>query len=155
MVGGDPKAYERCGDLWAAMGGRAMHVGANGDGARLKLATNLVLGLNRAALAEGIVLAEAMGLDPGQTLEVLRASAAYSRIMDSKGSKMIGGDFTPVARLSQHLKDVRLMLGAAAECGLPLPFTETHRDVLERAEVEGWGDLDNSAIIKTLRKDRA
>ena len=152
MVGGDPEAFARCADLWAAFGDHAMHVGPSGDGARLKLVTNLVLGLNRAALAEGLVLAEAMGLDPARALEVLRASAAYSRVMDAKGEKMIGGDFTPVARLSQHLKDVRLMLEAAADADLPLPLSETHRQLLERAEAAGWGDLDNSAIIKVMRK---
>ena len=129
-----------------------MHVGPSGAGARLKLVTNLVLGLNRAALAEGLAFAEAMRLDPRQTLAVLQASAAYSRIMDTKGEKMIGGDFRPVARLSQHLKDVRLMRRAAAEEALPLPLTETHCELLERAEAHGWGELDNSAIIKVLRE---
>lgn len=152
MVGGDPEAFARCQDLWAALGNQTLHVGASGDGARLKLVTNLVLGLNRAALAEGLVLAESMGLDPQRTLDVLRTSAAYSRVMETKGEKMIGGDFTPVARLSQHLKDVRLMLRAAAEAGLPLPLSETHRQLLEQAEAQGWGDLDNSAIIQVLRK---
>ena len=152
MVGGDAGAFARCADLWAAFGQHTTHVGASGDGARMKLVTNLVLGLNRAALAEGLVLAEAMGLDLVQTLRVLLESAAYSRIMDTKGEKMIGGDFTPVARLSQHLKDVRLLLHAAAAAGLALPLSETHRQLLERAAAAGWSDLDNSAIIKVLRK---
>lgn len=152
MAGGDAEAFSRCQDLWAAFGGHTIHAGASGDGSRLKLVTNLVLGLNRAALAEGLALADAIGLDPKRTLEVLQASAAYSRIMDTKGEKMITGDFAPVARLSQHLKDVRLMLRAAADTDLKLPLSETHRRLLEQAEAEGWGDLDNSAIIKVLRK---
>jgi len=152
MVGGDAEAFARCADVWNALGSQTMHVGASGTGAQLKLVTNLVLGLNRAALAEGLVLAEVMRLDPALTLRVLQASAAYSRIMDTKGPKMIGGDFAPVARLSQHLKDVRLMLQAAGEGNVALPLSEAHRQILEQAEAAGWGDLDNSAIIKVLQK---
>lgn len=155
MVGGDAEAFARCTDLWVAWGGRTLHVGESGDGARLKLVTNLVLGLNRAALAEGLALADAMGLDPAMALKVLRSGAAYSRIMDSKGEKMIMGDFAPQARLSQHLKDVRLILKSAAESGATLPLSETHRQLLERAEAEGFGALDNSAIIKVLKKPQA
>ncbi len=114
--------------------------------------TNLVLGLNRAALAEGLALAEAMGLDLTLTLKALREGAAYSRIMDSKGEKMITGDFDPQARLSQHLKDVRLILKAPRENGMTLPLSETHRQLLEKAETMGLGALDNSAIIKVLKK---
>lgn len=152
MVGGAADAFARCSDLWAAFGENTMHVGASGDGARLKLVTNLVLGLNRAALAEGLALAGALKLDLSGTLAVLRRSFAYSRVMDTKGEKMVGGDFQPVARLSQHLKDVRLMLDAAAAAGQPLPLSEAHHRLLERAESAGWGDLDNSAIIKALRE---
>jgi 3-hydroxyisobutyrate dehydrogenase-like beta-hydroxyacid dehydrogenase len=155
MVGGAVEAFRRCTGVWASWGGRTLHVGESGDGARLKLVTNLVLGLNRAALAEGLALADAMGLDPTMALKVLRSGAAYSRIMDSKGEKMITGNFTPQARLSQHLKDVRLILQSAAQNGITLPLSETHRQLLERAETEGMGALDNSAIIEVLRKSKA
>ena len=101
----------------------------------MKLVSNLVLGLNRAALAEGLVFAEAIGLDAEAALEVLMGSMSYSRIMDTKGRKMIEGDFRTQARLSQHLKDVRLILEAAAEAGQALPLTEVHRRLLEAAEI--------------------
>jgi 3-hydroxyisobutyrate dehydrogenase-like beta-hydroxyacid dehydrogenase len=153
MVGGEASAFAACAGLWEAFGRQTMHVGPSGAGAQLKLVTNLVLGLNRAALAEGLVLAEAMGLDRELTLRVLQASAAYSRIMDAKGAKMITGDFQPAARLSQHLKDVRLMLHAATDAEIALPLSETHCRLLERAEAAGWGDLDNSAIIKVLQRN--
>ena len=120
----------------------------------MKLVSNLVLGLNRAALAEGLLLAEALGLDPTAALDVLRGSAAYSRQMDAKGRKMIDGDFSNQARLSQHLKDVRLMLKAAADGGLTLALADTHRRLLERAEAMGLGDHDNSAVILAMRGDR-
>lgn len=148
MTAGPPDACARCADLWPPFAEHVFVVGAVGDGARMKLATNLVLGLNRAALAEGLAFAHALGLDAARTLAVLQSSLAYSRIMDSKGPKMLAGDFTPQARLSQHLKDVRLMLAAGEAAGLPLPLSAAHRELLERAVAAGWGDLDNSALIR-------
>jgi 3-hydroxyisobutyrate dehydrogenase-like beta-hydroxyacid dehydrogenase len=101
-------------------------------------------------LAEGLVFARALALDGEQTLAILRASMAYSRIMDVKGEKMLLRDFKPQAKLSQHLKDVRLMLAAAAKSGTKLPFSETHRALLEAAEATGLGQLDNSAVIRAI-----
>lgn len=152
MVGGEAAAYARCAELFRALGGPVVHVGGSGEGAKMKLVTNLVLGLNRAALAEGLAMAEAMGLDLRQTLRVLQSSAAASRIMDSKGEKMIAREFSPVARLSQHLKDVRLIQQAGESAGLRLPLTEAHRQLLELAESAGLGTQDNSAVIEVIRK---
>lgn len=150
LVGGAEPVVARCGDLFEALADKFVHTGPLGSGAKVKLVSNLVLGLNRAALAEGLCLARSLGLDLRQTLSLLRESLAYSRIMDSKGEKMITGDFQPQARLSQHLKDVHLMLASARETGVTLPLTETHRQLLERAEGLGLGELDNSAIIQAL-----
>lgn len=152
IVSGDRAAFEACGDLWPVLGRSVFHVGGCGSAAKLKLVSNLVLGLNRAALAEGLVLAERLGLEPALTLDVLRNSAAYSRQMDAKGAKMLSRDYAPQAKLSQHLKDVRLMIAAAAESGLELPLTETHRQLLEQAERLGLGEFDNSSIIETWRR---
>ena len=79
---------------------------------------------------------------------------AYSRIMDVKGEKMLSGDFKPQARLSQHLKDVRLMLAAAAKAQTKLPLSQTHKKILSAAETAGLGDLDNSAIIQIIGGSR-
>ena len=152
MVGGEATDFARCAGLFAALGSPVMHVGGSGDGAKMKLVTNLVLGLNRAALAEGLALAEGMRLDLRQTLQVLQSSAAASRIMDSKGEKMIAREFSPVARLSQHLKDVRIIQQAGESAGLHLPLTEAHRRLLEEAETAGLGAQDNSAVIEVIRR---
>ncbi|MFN9371721.1 MAG: NAD(P)-dependent oxidoreductase [Planctomycetaceae bacterium] len=151
LVGGSAADFERCADLWRVLAGKVFHTGPVGSGARQKLVSNLVLGLNRAALAEGLVFAERLGLDPAQTLHLLRESLAYSKIMDAKGPKMLQREYTPQARLSQHLKDVRLMLASAGEAGLALPLSDAHRRILERAEELGWGESDNSALIEALR----
>lgn len=145
MVGGDAEVFERCHELFAKFARETIHVGPCGSGAKMKLVTNLVLGLNRAALAEGLALAWDLDLNPAQTLDIMRRSMAYSRIMDTKGEKMITQDFTPQAKLSQHLKDVRLMLAASS---IPLPLSETHRQLLEKAEALGFGDADNCAVIR-------
>jgi len=108
MVGGTEDAFAACTDLWRVMGRKVFHVGPGGSAARMKLITNLVLGLNRAALAEGLAFAEALDVSPSKALEVMTGSNAYSRAMDVKGRKMVQRDFEIQTRLSQHLQEVRL-----------------------------------------------
>lgn len=150
IVGGPREAFEACRDLFDCLAQRTIYAGPCGSGARMKLVSNLVLGLNRAALAEGLVFARALGLDADAALQVLLHSMAYSRIMDTKGRKMVEGDFRTQARLSQHLKDVCLILQSAAEAGQALPLTEVHRRLLESAEAAGFGDADNIAVIRAF-----
>ncbi|MDQ3346607.1 MAG: NAD(P)-dependent oxidoreductase [Acidobacteriota bacterium] len=151
MVGGDAAAFAASSDIFEAIGRQTFHTGPPGTGAKMKLVTNLVLGLNRAALAEGLAFAESLGLDLTLSLAVMRGSAAYSRMMDTKGERMIHADFAPDARLSQHLKDVRLIVDIGRQAGLPMPLSAAHRAVLEEAEAAGCGELDNSSIITVLR----
>jgi 3-hydroxyisobutyrate dehydrogenase-like beta-hydroxyacid dehydrogenase len=109
-----------------------------------------VLGLNRVALAEGLVFARAIGLDPASTLAVLKEGNAHSVVMDTKGRKMVEGDFSLQAKLSQHAKDVRIILEEAARGGTRLPLSQLHLRLLEAAEAAGLGELDNSAIIRVI-----
>jgi len=150
MVGGDDLAFAACADIFKRLGCETFHTGGPGTGARMKLVTNVVLGLNRAALAEGLALAWGLGLDAAQALAIMRRGPAYSRIMDGQGAKMLTGEFSPEARLSQHLKDVRLILDHGHAAGLAMPLSTAHRAILEAAEAAGLGALDNSAIIKVL-----
>jgi 3-hydroxyisobutyrate dehydrogenase-like beta-hydroxyacid dehydrogenase len=150
IVGGPHEAVAACRDVLDCCVRKTIYAGPCGSGSRMKLVSNLVLGLNRAALAEGLAFAEAQGIDLQAALEVLISSMAYSRIMDTKGKKMVDGDFRPQARLSQHLKDIRLILDAAVSAGQELPLTETHRRLLEAAELAGFGDADNSAIFRAF-----
>jgi 3-hydroxyisobutyrate dehydrogenase-like beta-hydroxyacid dehydrogenase len=142
LVGGDPAG---CEDLLAGISTRRVAVGAAGMAARAKLATNLVLGLNRAAIAEGMAFAEALGISRGQFLDLVRASPAASPAALAKGEKMVSGDYSPESRIRQHLKDVRTMLAASP---LDLPLTRAHEKLLEGAVSAGDGDLDNAAIIR-------
>jgi 3-hydroxyisobutyrate dehydrogenase-like beta-hydroxyacid dehydrogenase len=151
MIGASTENLNHCENLLEAILTKRIHVGPPGSAAQMKLVTNLVLGLNRAALAEGLAYASQLGLPAAQTLTILRESMAYSRIMDTKGEKMIRGDFSPQAKLSQHAKDVDLMLADANRTGAQLPLTQTHRRILQRAIELGWGELDNSAIMNAFR----
>jgi len=123
-------------------------VGPVGAGQEMKLIANLVLGLNRAVLAEGLHFARTFSLDREAVLQILTSSVAYSKVMDTKGRKMLDKDFVPQARLSQHLKDVRLILEHAKDAQATLPLSNVHRDLLEKAEAAGNGNLDNSSIIQ-------
>ena len=152
MVGGSEPDFAASRDLFETFARSIRLVGPPGRGAWMKLVTNLVLGLNRAALAEGLAFGEAIGLDAATVLRVLQDSMAYSWIMDTKGPKMVSSDFAPEARLSQHLKDVRLIRSAANEAGVELPLSTEHQAWLERAEAQGLGPLDNSALIEVLRR---
>ena len=148
MAGGSHDAFVACGDLLKTFTSQVFHVGDCGSGSRMKLVVNLVLGLNRAALAEGLALAGGFGLDLDLALRCLQAGPAWSRAMDDKGQKMISGRFEPQARLSQHLKDVRLILEAGRNLGVGLPLSGVHEALLGGVEAAGYGDDDNSAVIR-------
>jgi 3-hydroxyisobutyrate dehydrogenase-like beta-hydroxyacid dehydrogenase len=155
LIGGDLAAAERCEDVLAAIYPRRIHVGPAGHASRAKLAINLALGLNRLALAETLVFAERLGLDPSAFLAIARQSAAYSQIMDVKGAKMIEGDFSPQGRIVQSRKDFGLIIGEARRAGQRLPLAEVLMDILESCVTHGEGDWDNSAVIQEVRRRRS
>jgi 3-hydroxyisobutyrate dehydrogenase len=155
LIGGDPQTSAEMEPILRALFPTYFHIGRIGDGGRAKLAVNLILGLNRLALAEGLVFAGRLGLDPAAFLKVARSSAAYSQVMDVKGAKMTGDEFTAEGRVTQHLKDVHLMLVQAERARQRLPLLEVHADVLEACVRAGEGDLDNSAVIKEIRRRTA
>jgi len=152
MIGGDKEAYQACRDIFDALADKVFYTGPSGSGSKAKLASNLILGLNRLALAEGLVFAEKLGLDLEAFLELLKATPAYSAIMDTKGRKMLEADFTPQARVRQHHKDVALILKYAKKAGQELPLSKVHLDVLKKSIAAGEADLDNSAIIKEIER---
>jgi 3-hydroxyisobutyrate dehydrogenase-like beta-hydroxyacid dehydrogenase len=152
LIGGDVAVADEVKPVFDALFARRFHVGKIGDGGRAKLAVNLILGLNRMALAEGLVFAERLGLDPAAFLEVARGSASYSQVMETKGPKMVRGDFSPEGRVKQTLKDAHLMLDQAAAVGQTLSMLQIHADALEACVKAGEAELDNSAIIKEVRR---
>ncbi|PDT78109.1 NAD(P)-dependent oxidoreductase [Bradyrhizobium sp. C9] len=131
-----------------------IRVGAIGNASRTKLAINLILQNNRAALAEGIAFAESLGLDGSSFLATARQSAAYSRAMDSKGSKMLARDFAPQSHIAQTLKDAELILQEAGRHGLSLPLTSVQAELLRAAIALQGPDSDSAAVIEAIRAGR-
>jgi putative dehydrogenase len=154
LIGGERAAFDEATDILDAICPRRFFVGAAGNGGKTKLAVNLILGLNRAALAEGLVFAERLGLDPAAFLEVARGSAAYSQIMDIKGEKMVRGDFAAHGKITQTLKDVHLMLEYAQRVKQTLPLTQAVETLLDGCVSHGEGEWDNCAVIEEIRRRR-
>lgn len=153
LLGGDTRAIAAHAVLLDAIAPKRLHAGGTGMGARAKLATNLVLGLNRAALAEGMVFAESLGMTPTQFLELVLASPARSEAAAVKGPLMVRGEFAPQSRIRQHLKDVELMLEQAHRSGQRLPLSEAHAALMRGAIAAGDGELDNAAIVRQVRRE--
>ncbi len=152
LIGGDARIAAAAAPVLDALFPKRFHIGKIGDGGRAKLAVNLILGLNRLALAEGLVFASRLGLDPVAFLNVARASAAASQVMDTKGPKMVTGNFVPEGRVRQTLKDTHLMLDQARKAGQQLPLLEVHAEVLQACLRHGEGEQDNSIVIEEIRR---
>jgi 3-hydroxyisobutyrate dehydrogenase-like beta-hydroxyacid dehydrogenase len=152
LIAGADDAIDAVGALLDVLSPRRIRIGTIGDASRAKLAINLILQNNRAVLAEGIVLAERMGLDGHAFLAAARESAAYSRVMDSKGEKMLSRDFRPQSHISQTLKDAELILAEAARRNLRLPVTEAQADLLRAAIAIEGPDSDSAAVVEAIRQ---
>ena len=153
LIGGDPKTAEDAKPVLDALFPGRFHIGKVGDGGRAKLAVNLILGLNRMALAEGLTFAERMGLEKA-FLEVAKGAASYSQVMETKGEKMRSRDFAPEGRVKQTLKDVHMMLDQGEKLGQELPMLKVHCDVLEACVRAGEAERDNSIIVDEIRRRR-
>jgi 3-hydroxyisobutyrate dehydrogenase-like beta-hydroxyacid dehydrogenase len=153
LIGGDRAVMERASAVLDAICPRRFHLGAVGNGSRTKLAVNLILGLNRAAMAEGFAFAERLGLDPVSFLEVAKASACHSQVMDVKGHMMARREFDKVqGRVDQTLKDFRLMLEQGRKAGQPLRFAAVYVRMLEDCVAHGEAGWDNAAILEAVRR---
>ncbi|SDP03459.1 NAD(P)-dependent oxidoreductase [Afipia sp. GAS231] len=149
LVAGETEALNT---LLAVLCPRRIRVDRIGDASRTKLAINLILQNNRAALAEGIVFAERLGLDGRAFLAAAQQSAAYSRVMDTKGEKMLSRDFRPQSHIAQTLKDAELILHEARQRGLHLAITEAQADLLRAAIALEGPERDSAAVIEAIRQ---
>jgi 3-hydroxyisobutyrate dehydrogenase-like beta-hydroxyacid dehydrogenase len=152
LIGGERDTIDSVADILDALYPTWFFMGAAGNGGRAKLAINHILGLNRLVLAEGLVFAERLGLDPQAFLDVARQSAAYSQVMDIKGPKMVSSEYSPQGFIHQSLKDFRLILEQAAKRGQEMPLAALNAAVLEACIKRGEGERDNSAVIEEIRR---
>src|SRR5260221_10550064 len=149
LIAGDADALDA---LLAVLCPRRTHVGNIGDASRTKLAIKLILQNNPAALGEGNVFAERLGLDGQAFLAAAQQSAAYSRVMDTKGEKMLSRDFRPQSHIAQTLKDAELILHEARQRGLHLTMTEAQADLLRAAIALDGPERDSAAVIEAIRQ---
>ncbi len=154
LVGDNGGDLARGKDIVDSICPRHVEMGPVGNGSKTKLAINHILALNRAAVAEGLVFADRIGLPLDAFLDAAKASAAYSQVMQVKGPLMIAGDFAPQGRIKQSLKDITLILGEAKARGQELPMAEVYRRLMQDGVDNGEADIDNAGVIKAIQRQR-
>ncbi len=150
MVGGDAAAFDTALPVFEAMGRTIVRVGESGAGQLAKACNQLIVGATIAAVAEGLHLARAAGVDPAVVRTALTGGYATSRVLEIHGARMIERDFAPGGRSALHAKDAHIILDTAAALGVDLPVFTVVADRFDRLVATGAGDLDHSALITLL-----
>ncbi|MGW1344360.1 2-hydroxy-3-oxopropionate reductase [Kribbella sp. NPDC002412] len=154
MAGGRPEVFERARPIFETLGKNITLIGAVGAGQTAKVANQIVVGLTIEAVAEALMFAQAAGADPAVVREALMGGFASSRVLELHGERMVRETFEPGFRIRLHRKDLGLAVQAAADLDLALPNTAATQQLMNAAVADGDGDLDHSALYKTLRRGR-
>jgi 3-hydroxyisobutyrate dehydrogenase-like beta-hydroxyacid dehydrogenase len=152
FVSGDRTRIDACQPIFDAIARKTVYVGDVGMASLAKLATNLLVGLNTAALAEAFVLAAKGGLAPAALLEILKGSAADSKMLEVRGPLMASHRFDAQMKIDLFLKDFKLMLEEGLRVGVPLPLTSITQQLATATAVAGRGEEDLAAIITTMER---
>jgi 2-hydroxy-3-oxopropionate reductase len=150
MVGGTAEAFARVQPLFALMGKNITHVGDVGAGQITKVANQIIVALNIAAVGEALVFASKAGADPAKVRQALMGGFASSRILEVHGERMIKRTFNPGFRIGLHQKDLNLALQGAKALGVALPNTANAAQLMQACAAQGWDQLDHSALVKAL-----
>ena len=150
MIGGDEAVFERIKPLFELMGKNITLVGGNGDGQTTKVANQIIVALNIAAVGEALLFASKAGADPARVRQALMGGFAASRILEVHGERMIKRTFNPGFRIALHQKDLNLALAGAKAMGLALPQTASAAQLMQVCAANGWDQLDHSALVKSL-----
>jgi 2-hydroxy-3-oxopropionate reductase len=150
MAGGTPAAFERVRPLLAALGRNITHVGAAGDGQVCKVANQVIVALNIAAVAEALVFAAKAGADPARVRQALMGGFAASRVLEVHGERMLQRSFAPGFRIALHQKDLALALQGARELGVALPQTAIAAQLMQACAALGLAQSDHSALVQAL-----
>ena len=150
MVGGPEPAFERVKPLLEKMGKNITLVGGNGDGQTTKVANQIIVALNIAAVGEALLFASKAGADPAKVRQALMGGFAASRILEVHGERMIKRTFNPGFRIALHQKDLALALAGAKSIGVALPQTASAAQLMQVCAANGWDQLDHSALVKAL-----
>lgn len=151
MAGGTPAAFARALPVLQILGKRITHIGPAGDGQTAKVCNQIIVGLTIQAVAEALTLAEWAGADPAKVREALLGGFADSTILKVHGERMIAKTFDPGFRIALHRKDIGLAVDAARALNLALPNTAMIHQLMSAAIGRGDGDLDHSALVRTLQ----
>lgn len=150
MVGGTDDTFARVKPLFELMGKNITHVGGNGDGQTTKVANQIIVALNIAAVGEALLFASKAGADPAKVRAALMGGFASSRILEVHGERMIKRTFNPGFRIALHQKDLGLALSGAKAMGVALPQTASAAQLMQVCAAQGWDQLDHSALVKSL-----
>ncbi len=150
MVGGPDAAFERVKPLFELMGKNITLVGGNGDGQTCKVANQIIVALNIAAVGEALLFASKAGADPAKVRQALMGGFAASRILEVHGERMIKRTFNPGFRIGLHQKDLGLALSGARSLGVALPQTASAAQLMQVCSANGMQDLDHSALVRAL-----
>ncbi|HEY6689168.1 MAG TPA: 2-hydroxy-3-oxopropionate reductase [Propionibacteriaceae bacterium] len=148
MVGGDREAFDQVHDVLAAMGSSIVHVGDIGAGNTTKLANQVIVALNIAAVSEALVLAQKAGVAPGAVVEAIRGGLAGSAVLEAKAPMMLAHEFKPGFRINLHIKDLNNAMDTSEDIGAPLPLTAAVLDVLRLLDAEDHGGEDHSGLVQ-------
>jgi 2-hydroxy-3-oxopropionate reductase len=152
MVGGSEAGFARVQPLLALMGKNITHVGAVGDGQVCKVANQIIVALNIAAVAEALVFASKAGADPARVRQALMGGFASSRVLEVHGDRMIKRTFAPGFRIALHQKDLNLALQGARTLGLALPQTAGAAQLMQACAALGLAQSDHSALVQALEQ---
>ncbi len=150
MVGATEVAFARVKPLFELMGKNITLVGGNGDGQTCKVANQIIVALNIAAVSEALVFASKAGADPAKVRQALMGGFAASRILEVHGERMIKRTFNPGFRIGLHQKDLSLALAGARALGVALPQTAGAAQLMQACAANGMQDLDHSALVRAL-----
>jgi 2-hydroxy-3-oxopropionate reductase len=150
MCGGTEAAFERVKPLFEKMGKNITLVGGVGDGQTCKVANQIIVALNIAAVGEALLFASKAGADPAKVRQALMGGFAASRILEVHGERMIKRTFAPGFRIGLHQKDLNLALQGARTLGVALPQTAGAAQLMQACAANGLDQLDHSALVKAL-----
>ena len=134
------------------MGSSVTHVGAVGSGNVTKLADQMIVALNIAAVAEALVLAAKAGVEPERVFEAIRGGLAGSTVMEAKVPMILAGNFKPGFRIELHIKDLMNALDTAHELGVPIPLTSQVLEFMQALKVDGKARDDHGGLVQFYEK---
>ncbi len=150
MVGATDAGFARVQPLFQAMGKNITHVGGHGDGQTCKVANQIIVALNIAAVGEALVFARKAGADPAKVRQALLGGFASSRVLEVHAERMIERKFAPGFRIGLHQKDLGLALSGARALGMALPGTAQVAQLMQVCAAHGAQDLDHSALVQAI-----